>query len=126
MQIFPFFENATEMRDGSLFSPREFYAAYMEAKPEGLSWFGYDVEVRSPTEVTFYVLDMADFARGGRGRVVKQISAKVDQSVTKKAIERRLWTIAVEKRKQELRDAEDRIIAGYADELHRQVFGEAA
>jgi hypothetical protein len=97
-------------------SPYEFRKPFLANKPEGHVWYGYDVIVKSPTEVEFVTYDMRD-SYGGLGRENGRFEATVDEAVTKEAIERRLNALAKEVRLRELERAEAKIVSDYGNRI---------
>lgn len=118
--VFPFTLSA---HDNGHFvsSPRGFDAAFKAAKPEGLSWYAFDVTVHSPTEVTFTPYGMACMAYGGIGAAKPSFSAVVTAEVTRPAIVRVATNLARWRRKAELEAAEDAIVAAYASKILAEI-----
>jgi hypothetical protein len=98
-------------------SAYSFQKAFRAAKPEGLTWYGYDTIIHSSTDVEFVVYDMENNVHGGLGKKTGQFRATVPPSLTANDIDRKIVFLATERREAELRAAEQSIIAGYADEM---------
>jgi len=56
-------------------NPWGFRDVFLDRKPKGLTFYEFDVVVRSKTSVTFVVYDMRDNFYGGRGKEIKKIPA---------------------------------------------------
>lgn len=118
-EFFPFTLGAWDSGYGWSRSPTDFQGAFMANKPEGLVWYAYDVEVKSPTLVEFTVYDMACNVKGGIGRKIAEFGATVEPWVTQTAIEARVKVLAQAVRDRELARQEERKVEGYADDLKR-------
>lgn len=116
-QLFPFTLHCD--RDRGL-SPYEYRKAFMTAKPERLTWYGYDVVVESPIRVTFVVFDMLDNFHGGVGKEIHRFGVDVEDSLTRRDVVRRATSVAAERRRKEVEREEDRIVATYVQELLAQ------
>lgn len=100
----------------------EFRAAYLAARtPKMDSWFCFDVLIRSRTEVTFIVFGMWSNVSGGKGEEKYRFDAVVSPELTASAIERKIVSLATDRRLRELDAAENRIIDGYADEIRAEL-----
>ena len=121
--MFPFAIKAYETPNFTS-SAYEFRTAFLQAKPEKLSWYAYDVCVLSPTMVEFTVYDMRDSFYGGKGEATAAFEARVGRDVTRKAIEREAERLAIVRRQHELEAAEHAIIADYATEILEAALGE--
>lgn len=98
-------------------STRDFYQTFMANRPKGLTWYAYNVVVKSPTEVEFVVFDMEDMATGGIGDEIGRFEATVDASVTLVAMTRHAHELATLQLYDERVAEERRIVAGYAAEI---------
>lgn len=98
-------------------SEHAFRKAFMDAKPEGLIWYGYDTIIHSPFQVEFVVYDMHDNVSGGLGKQIANFKATVFEETTRDAIDRRIMALAAARRHRELKQTEDDIIRRYADEI---------
>lgn len=94
----------------------ETWGTYEHRSMRKFTYFGYDVIVLSATEVEFVCYSILDTCYGGRGDLFHRFKAKVNKSVTTPAINRRLVSRAVDRRDEELRQAELLIIKAYANE----------
>lgn len=113
VELFPF----TIECDYRGWSAHAFRDAFLARKPEGLTWYAYDVVVRSPNDVEFIVYSIACNVRGGVGREVARFQAEVPRSTTWPSIERQAEQLAKVLRRKELTEAEDEIIRGYASAI---------
>lgn len=114
--FFPFTLRAQETLNYT-YSPHAFREAFLSAKPEGMSWYAYDVIVRSPTKITFVVYDMRDMTYGGIGGEIGRVDWIVDPKITGQAMNDRMFALARDVRQQELEAAEMKVVAGYADQI---------
>jgi hypothetical protein len=104
-------------------SDHEFRSTFIAAKPEGMSWYAYDVEVKSPTLVRFTAYGMRDSCYGGIGEARGSFEVTVAPEVTREAIEREAMRLAKARRRAELRAEEDARIKAYAGEILAEVYG---
>lgn len=98
-------------------SEYDFRAIFITNKPDGLSWYGYDTIINSPTNVTFHVWDMYDWLYGGCGKIVHEFSVDVKSCITRKHIVSKAASLALAKVKQEKQYEDDVKAAYYAEEL---------
>jgi hypothetical protein len=98
-------------------SPFDFRPTFLQVRPKDMGWYAYDVEIKSPTEVTFTVRAMRDACSGGIGDKIGTLTATVDPALTRKAITNRAMALAAARRASELYAEEQRIILSYAEEL---------
>lgn len=102
-------------------SPAGFREAWMRIRPEGMSWFAYDVVIQSPTLIEFVIYGMRDTYSGGKGAEKGRFETEVDASITNKAICDRINMIAEGIRQQELANLELQIITDYAAQLQNLI-----
>lgn len=114
--FFPFTLRASETPHYT-YSPHAFRKTFLEVKPEGLTWYAYDVIIYSPTKITFVVYDMRDTSYGGIGKEITRIDAKVSVEITAQACNERMFALARDVRQQELDASELQMIGSYADQL---------
>ena len=76
-------------------NPWQANSTFAKYKPEGSSWYAYDVELLSKTRANFIVYDIACTVYGGIGRVSYEFSCDVDERDTSNFIEREVRRIAV-------------------------------
>lgn len=102
-------------------SPREFKDIFLAKRKElrpDTGWYAYSVEILSPTLVTLHVFDMRDNVYGGVGdRIYTIENVTVDRKVTAKAIHWRARSLAKERRRKELEDAETALLKSYAQQI---------
>jgi hypothetical protein len=98
-------------------SAHDFRQAFIKAKPEGVSWYAYDVEVKSPTLVEFTTWGMRCTARGGIGAKGISFEAVVTPDVTRDAMWRHARGLAEQRRMVERMQTEEEIVAAYAAEI---------
>ena len=115
--VFPFMLHATEKG----WSDYNFLSAFMKAKPEKLIWYGYDVIVRSPTEITFRVYNMRDSCYGGLGDKIAEINAEVEAHITGESINNRIMFLAQVMREEALDRIESDAIAKYAEQIRETI-----
>src|SRR5690606_21629195 len=97
--------------------PRAFREVSMAAKPAELTWYAYDVTIRSPTEVTFAVYGMHSFPTGCVGEMTATFQALVAAEVTAPAIPREAMRLARCQREEETAQAEDEIVRRYVEAI---------
>ena len=114
--MFPFTIPAYENPHYTESAP-DFRQAFLKAKPEGVSWYAYDVEVKSPTLVEFTTYGMRDMCHGGIGARGVSFDAVVTPEVTRDAMWWHARRLAEERRMIERTQAEEEIIAGYTAEI---------
>lgn len=114
--LFPFTIFALETTHYTM-SAHGFRGAFLAAKPKDLTWYAYDVIVKSRTEVEFTVYSMRDNCYGGIGEKIATFEAVVDPSLTAGPIENEALRRGHEKRAEELMAIERRMVRRYADEL---------
>lgn len=114
MEFFPFRLYCDHERG---WSASQFKNTFMKVKPAGLTWYGYDVIIHSPTEIEFVVFEMYDNFSGGVGNEIARFTATVSRSVTDRDIRSRSMELAVDRRRHELCEAEAEIINRYANEF---------
>jgi hypothetical protein len=98
-------------------SEHSFQNAFMRVRPKDKTWYGYDVEIMSPTDVVFIVYSMADATYGGLGKADYNLQATVSPDLTAPYIDRRIVELAAQRRTAELAAEEARIVEQYANEL---------
>ena len=95
----------------------DFHRLWMKTKPADMTWYAAHVQVLSRTEIRFDVYGMEDNFYGGIGGRIGEFRATCAEADTAECRMRRAVYLAEQKRGQELQDAEDRIIASYANEI---------
>lgn len=113
--VFPFTLRAYDNGDFAQ-SPMDFREVYLAKRNPDVTWFAYDVIVKSYVDVTFIVYGMHG-AHGGIGKFLYSFDAVVDTSVTQKPVERRLNALATKRFDEEQRAAEEATINRYVEEL---------
>lgn len=94
-----------------------FRPTFLANKPTGLTWFAYDVVIKSPTNIAFVVYAMRDNIYGGLGDKIDQFPAIVPAELTRKFVEERAMLLARGRFDDELRASQRAIIKSYADEI---------
>jgi hypothetical protein len=110
--FFPFTLHAEETPHYTQ-SEGKFRAVFNAVRPKDLSWFAYDVVIKSPTYVTFVMYDMRDNCSGGLGKYIGKCHSVVDAKLTRPFIEKQAQRRAVARRARELHAAENALIARY-------------
>jgi len=121
--LFPFTVRGRD--SGGIFS---LVKEFLKVKPHDLNWYSFDVVIRSSTEITFIVYDMArgsygeklyskELEDGKRGREISRYDAEVPNSVTAIYTAEKLVAMAVDRRMMELAYAEELIVLQYVEEL---------
>lgn len=103
------------------YSAREFYDAFQAVRPDDMSFYGYDVIIKSAFEVTFIVYGMECNVYGGVGAEKGRFDAIVPTGLTRASIERRALRLAQLKRRVELDESELSIIEGYAADILKSI-----
>jgi len=120
--FFPFTLQCND-KHGFAENPSEFREVFAATRPKDMFWYGYDVTIKSPSEITFHVREMEDSFFGGIGAVIHSFDVRVARDVTQVAIYNRARKFAKWKRERELEEAEESIMASYTtrilDELPR-------
>jgi hypothetical protein len=91
----------------------DFRPVFMAHRPKDMTWFAYDVIVKSRDEIEFVVFDMRCNVSGGIGKEIGRIPAVVPEVLTLKHINDQARRRAIAKREWELHNAEKRIIERY-------------
>ncbi len=99
----------------------EFRDVFMATRKSEVTWFCFDVIVRSRTDVTFVVFDMRDTTHGGKGKELYRYDAVVSSKLTLRFIEAHIYALAEARRSAELQAAEHAIIDGYANEIRTEL-----
>jgi hypothetical protein len=115
--IFPFTLFAYDNTPHYVSSEYKFRPVFLQNKPEGLSWYCYNVVVKSPTEVTFVHYGMLDNFSGGIGKLQGEFDAVVSAELTLPFIQKQAKLKAEWLRAQELAKAEQDIINGYYEQI---------
>ncbi len=97
--------------------PWGFRRAFLKIKPEGLTWYTFNVTIKSPTEVEFTTYGMYSFSTGGIGKKEHTFSATLDIEITREAITNEARRRARLKRQQELDEAENAVIETYTSAI---------
>lgn len=104
----------------------EFQNLFLAHRPEKMSWYAYDVVIKSPTTVGFVVYTMRDSARGGIGGKVGEFEiGGVDPDLTKNAIIKQAYDLASSQRALELRLAEEALLRERTERIVRIVTRQA-
>lgn len=103
----------------------DLYEEFLQVKPKGMYWYGFDTEVLSSTLVIFHVREMLDNVYGGVGKEIARISADIPEAKLRNVVRRRALDLAKERRERELRIIEGEIIEGYANELINIIYPKA-
>lgn len=114
MEMFPLRLNCDREKG---WSEHDFRSIFIINKPDDLSWYGYDVVIHSPTEVTFDVWDMYDNVYGGCGEVIAEVKATVKPVITRKYIVAKAAHIAEARIKQEKKYEEAVKVAYMAESI---------
>jgi len=109
-EVFPFTLVSTWKGHSDL----RFQRTFLRAKPEEMTWYCYDVIVKSPSEVTFAVYDIYDNVYGVKGKKIAEVNAEADIALTAECINDRIQHMAKIFRAEELACIEQAIIDGYA------------
>jgi len=115
--LFPFTIRAHEVEEGAVHNPYNFRDAFIEFKPKDMSWYAFDVTIKSPIHLRFTAYGMRSNMVGGIGKRLGEFDGYVKASLTAASIENRIKAMAEDRRRTELELAEAKIIRGYADEL---------
>lgn len=94
-----------------------FFHIVQENRNQDLSWYCYDVIILSPTKAEFIMRKMEDFFCGGIGDITERFTVDVPVSLTMPHIEKTARFLAHMRYKQELREAENKIIDSYQAEI---------
>lgn len=98
-------------------SNHDFRALFITNKPDGLSWYGYDVVINSSTDIKFIIWDMYDNFYGGCGNIVAEFNLKVNSVVTRKYVVAKVSELALLKVRQD-KEYDEAVKAAYiAEEL---------
>ncbi len=97
----------------------EYQNHMLKGKPSKLSWYAYDTIVHSRTSVEFVLYSMLDSFSGGISKEIARFKCVIPADVTAKDVERQIIEEARLMREKELRDAEEKIIARYADKIRK-------
>lgn len=92
-EVFPF---TVKSRDTGHYidHPWNYHKTFAKYKPEGLSWYAYDVKVLSKDRAKFTVYGMEDFCYGGIGDVKCKFECDVDEGDLEGFIKRRIKSMA--------------------------------
>lgn len=94
-KVFPFTIRAVETRHFTS-SSIQFRKTFLDGRPEGETWYAYDVIVHSRTKVEFVVFGMRDLLYGGIGDEVFRFEEVVDAKLTKRPYDKRVYDLATQ------------------------------
>lgn len=114
MNFYPFTLYASHQHGGV---NCDFRRLWMKTKPADMTWYAAHVQVLSKTEIRFDVYGMEDNVYGGIGGKIGEFRVTCTADDTSECRARRAVYLAEQRRGQELQDAEERIIASYANEI---------